>query len=52
MGAPRLARDESEREAAPVIGGFSDEVFKVEDAIAAGELSSSCWIEKIEEVLI
>lgn len=52
MGAPRLARDESEREVAPVMGGFSDEVFKVEDAIAAGELSPGRWIEEIEEVLI
>jgi 60 kDa SS-A/Ro ribonucleoprotein len=34
------------------VGGFSDEVFDVVNAFAAGSLSPGHWIEKIEEVLI
>jgi 60 kDa SS-A/Ro ribonucleoprotein len=34
------------------VGGFSDEVFEVVNAFAAGGLSSGHWIDRIEEVLI
>ncbi|MFC4313622.1 RNA-binding protein [Steroidobacter flavus] len=34
------------------VGGFSDEVFNVVNAFAAGKLSAGHWTAKIEEVLI
>lgn len=34
------------------VGGFSDEVFDVVNAFAAGKLAPGHWIEKIEEVLL
>ncbi|HEY0680784.1 MAG TPA: hypothetical protein VGD45_00490 [Steroidobacter sp.] len=34
------------------VGGFSDEVFNVVNAFAAGQLAPGHWVDKIEEVLI
>lgn len=34
------------------VGGFSDEVFKVVNAFAAGELSAGHWIDRVEEIVI
>jgi 60 kDa SS-A/Ro ribonucleoprotein len=34
------------------VGGFSDEVFEIVNAFAAGRLSAGHWVERIEEVLI
>ncbi len=41
-----------EREDVLNVGGFSDEVFEVVNAFAAGELKAGHWVERIEEIVV
>jgi 60 kDa SS-A/Ro ribonucleoprotein len=49
---PNATTQAAERADVLNVGGFSDEVFEVVNAFAAGELSAGHWVNKIEEVVI
>ncbi|MET0535108.1 MAG: RNA-binding protein [Steroidobacter sp.] len=49
---PNATSQAAERADVLNVGGFSDEVFEVVNAFAAGTLTPGHWIERIEEVLI